>query len=368
MMRYSIFLLTTFFIFGFTSPETNETPEASYQSLLTDLKNNLEILTETSDADQSEVVINHIQSLTIPAFNRIEVSYIFDEDEESVRYRSVTLSNDWLIRDLNFLNERHYDAASVAIVLERITRALEFIETLSHRTLVRDSVDYRSRAEQILSRKEYRDQAGKNLLAEALDWLLQKIIDALKELFKNFKWPEPATRTPVDFKSIGQIMLYIVYVAGAVLLILLIRQWVRYRQRRKQETADLQKDFSHILNPGESTEPDEHLMLAERHASEGNYRKAVRHIWLSLILFLDKHDHVRYKKFQTNEEYLQWILEQPSLPQREAIYESMRHVAMVFDRKWYGLSETAESDFESCKHHHVLVMQSLSEPALLENA
>ncbi|MBX7150712.1 hypothetical protein K1X84_03660 [bacterium] len=358
-MRFWIFLIAAFFVFGFSSPETDENSEISYQSLLADIKNNLEMLTEISDADQNELAIKHIQSLTIPASCTIDVPYVFDVDEDAANYQSVTLNNAWLIRDVNFMNERNYDASSVSIVLERVTRALEFIEALSHHTLIQDSTDYRSRAEEILSRKEYQNNKGKNLLSEALDWLLQKIIDALKNLFKDFKWPEPAERTPIDFKSIGQIMLYIVYAAGAVLLILLIRQWIRYWQRRQQETADLQKDFSHILNPGESTEPDEHLLLADRFASEDNYRKAVRHIWLSLILYLDKYEYVRYRKFHTNEEYLKWILEQPSLAQRESIYNTMRHVASIFDRKWYGLSETTESDFELCKRYHAIVMQSL---------
>lgn len=360
-MRYYAYVAAVFFLFGFSSPEGDETSDASYPALLADLKNYLEILADTDDADQNEFAIARIQSLTIPPFSRIIVPYVLNEDEDSVRYHSVKLSNDWLLRDLSFLNERDYDTASVALVLERVTRALEFIETISQHALVQDSVDYRMRAVHILSRKEYQDHSGRNLLAEALDWLLQKITDALKELFKNFNWPEPAARVPVDFRGIGQIMLYFVYAAGAILLIFLVRQWIRYWKRRKQEIADIQKDFSHILNPGESTEPDEHFLLAEHHASEGNYRKAVRHIWLSLILFLDKHDHVRYRKFHTNEEYLEQILVQPSLPQRESIYNALRHVASVFDRKWYGLSETTESDFELCKRYHALIMESLSQ-------
>jgi hypothetical protein len=65
-------------------------------------------------------------------------------------------------------------------------------------------------------------------------------------------------------------------------------------------------------------------------ARGGNYRTAVRYLYISALLWLDERDILRYDRALTNREYLERVRDNPALRER------MAPIVETFDRVWYG--------------------------------
>jgi len=65
-------------------------------------------------------------------------------------------------------------------------------------------------------------------------------------------------------------------------------------------------------------------------ARGGDYRTAVRYLYLSALLWLDEREALRYDRALTNREYLERVRDNPALRERLA------PVVETFDRVWYG--------------------------------
>ncbi len=87
---------------------------------------------------------------------------------------------------------------------------------------------------------------------------------------------------------------------------------------------------------------DTALKRAQQLSSSGDYRTAVRYLYLSSLLLLDERGLLRYDRAQTNREYLRSVAH---LPQLVTI---LGEVIEVFDRVWYGyhpLDEVAYAQY-----------------------
>src|SRR5215212_1797680 len=65
-------------------------------------------------------------------------------------------------------------------------------------------------------------------------------------------------------------------------------------------------------------------------ARGGDYRTAVRYLYISALLWLDERDILRYDRALTNREYLERVRDHPALRAR------MAPIVETFDRVWYG--------------------------------
>jgi hypothetical protein len=74
----------------------------------------------------------------------------------------------------------------------------------------------------------------------------------------------------------------------------------------------------------------------------GDFRSAVRYLYLSSLLVLDERGLLRYDRTKTNREYLRSISHAPALAGQ------LREVVEVFDEVWYGYHSLGE---ESFKHY-----------------
>ena len=72
----------------------------------------------------------------------------------------------------------------------------------------------------------------------------------------------------------------------------------------------------------------------------GEYRSAVRYLYLSSLLLLDERGLLRYDRTRTNREYLRTVSDQPELS------EPLSEVIDVFDNVWYGYHELDEERFK----------------------
>ena len=84
---------------------------------------------------------------------------------------------------------------------------------------------------------------------------------------------------------------------------------------------------------------------AENLSMQGDYRNAIRYLYLSSLLVLDEQGVMRYDRSRTNREYLRSVSSRPELA------NPLRDVIEVFDRVWYGYEAVDENTYKSYVEH-----------------
>ncbi len=87
---------------------------------------------------------------------------------------------------------------------------------------------------------------------------------------------------------------------------------------------------------------DEWLALSEQLAAEGDYRRAVRCLYLACLLKFDEHRVARFDRSQTNWEHLARIQTSPTRPSDL----DFKPATQAFDRIWYGYRDEGQRDVE----------------------
>ena len=82
------------------------------------------------------------------------------------------------------------------------------------------------------------------------------------------------------------------------------------------------------------------LQQAQNLSTAGDYRNAVRYLYLASLLRLDERGLLRYDRSRTNREYLRSIDEKPELA------SNLKDVIDVFDEVWYGYQPLDKSSYE----------------------
>jgi hypothetical protein len=83
------------------------------------------------------------------------------------------------------------------------------------------------------------------------------------------------------------------------------------------------------------------MQRAQTLSTQGDYRNAVRYLYLSSLLVLDEQGLLRYDRSRTNREYLRSIASKPELA------KPLRSVIDVFDRVWYGFEDVDEQTYQA---------------------
>jgi hypothetical protein len=89
--------------------------------------------------------------------------------------------------------------------------------------------------------------------------------------------------------------------------------------------------------PDEPLTADGALSQARTLSGGGDFRSAVRYLYLSLLLSLEERGFVRYDRSLTNREYLRSVADRPE------VARVLADVIDVFDRVWYGYQPIDES-------------------------
>ncbi|MCL4267670.1 MAG: DUF4129 domain-containing protein [Anaerolineae bacterium] len=141
----------------------------------------------------------------------------------------------------------------------------------------------------------------------------------------------------LEFTGLGGVLPTALNVVGAVVL-----AFVTYYAIR-----GLVADFSASSRlddeglDGEFLTADLALKRAEELSTGGDYRTAVRYLYLSSLLLLEERGLLRYDRSLTNREYLRTIAHQPRLT------AVLRQVIDVFDRVWYGFQPISKESYEA---------------------
>ncbi|MBU7006827.1 DUF4129 domain-containing protein [Phosphitispora fastidiosa] len=78
---------------------------------------------------------------------------------------------------------------------------------------------------------------------------------------------------------------------------------------------------------------------ASRYADAGDYREAVRYLYLSLLMFLDGQQLIQFRMSKTNLDYL------GELRKSSADSDRFTGAANFFERKWYGMENCTDTDY-----------------------
>jgi hypothetical protein len=90
-------------------------------------------------------------------------------------------------------------------------------------------------------------------------------------------------------------------------------------------------------------DPETARARAYEHSQQGEYGPAIRYLYLSLLLYLDKAGLITYDTGKTNGEYINET--------RGSMRDRAEHFAFLtalFERKWYGMEESSAGDFQQC--------------------
>lgn len=173
--------------------------------------------------------------------------------------------------------------------------------------------DSRQQLEAVLARPEFQE-TDYSLFERFLRWLGDLLPDA-----------SPDTRGLFDA---------IVGVVGVIVIGVLVFFVVRM-VRRNLHKGDTLDTFGEI--PIHATEAQEKATTA---AGSGDFREAMRLLYLAALLHLDEVGLLRFDRTLTNQEVLATVMN------RAPLHEALRPVVTQFDRVWYGHAPFGETDFQ----------------------
>lgn len=182
---------------------------------------------------------------------------------------------------------------------------------------------------EILARSEFQWGAPQTA---GPDWL-QRILDAFANLMERLVF---GIQNTVYY---GRVPLLI---AAALLLTLSLfyisRNLSRSLVREAEIAAQSGEDDSMLTSKGA-------LQRAQTLSNQGDYRNAIRYLYLSSLLVLDERGLLRYDRSRTNREYLRSVASKPELE------NPLHSVIDVFDRVWYGFESVDEQTYQSYLQH-----------------
>ncbi len=226
--------------------------------------------------------------------------------------------------------------------LDQLEHVLRTLET-AHRTYPSHFFTTAELAslQRILARPEFRGlNRPPNPLTEWLQQLWTSLVkwfnDMLARILGDRRVLLPQVElSPLAILSTGILILVLVYAIRSVL-------------------ADIRSEANARENGDGLDQPltsESAFQKAQTLSREGDYRSAVRFLYLSCLLLLDERGLLRYDHFKTNREVLHSVSDSPELA------GPLRDVIEVFDNVWYGYHTLDEESFR----HYSQRVQELEE-------
>ena len=206
-------------------------------------------------------------------------------------------------------------------------------------------IDAQQTARQILSRREFQTVSDPDKDATVEDpegpdepgWLA-KLFKALWDWLSKQEKDEGERPVPVDTSSspampgANAVMIGTIVLVAAVLLFILIRSFKRKPEHNDlDETGGLtEQPLAHDTMSALSRPPETWAGLADELAARGEYREAIRHLYLALLSRLHRDGVIDYDPTLSNWEYLF------AFKGASALKAGFKELTRRFDFAWYG--------------------------------
>ena len=125
---------------------------------------------------------------------------------------------------------------------------------------------------------------------------------------------------------------------GVAALVWLLSYWLRGFLRSFAANAELVQEPA---DAGLPATPSAARRYAARDAERGDFRNAVRHLYLAALLTLEEHNLVVRDRSLTNREVLTRV------PAAHPVRPALEPVVATFDDVWYGVQEPDAATYES---------------------
>ncbi len=201
--------------------------------------------------------------------------------------------------------------------------------------------DTQSAVKAILERPEFQNAAPVEEVEKPEEddepsWLGKLIRDFLEWLFKR-RDPEPIKETPnlqaPSMAGANTVMIAALVLVVAVLIVILVRS-IKLKPRAQQGEDDgtglQQQALAHDAMSALSKPSETWAGLADELAAKGEYREAIRHLYLALLSRLHRDGVIDYDPTFSNWEYL-FAFKGPS-----ALKAAFKELTRRFDFAWYG--------------------------------
>ncbi|MBI3943872.1 MAG: DUF4129 domain-containing protein [Chloroflexi bacterium] len=209
--------------------------------------------------------------------------------------------------------------------------ALQRLRLMEAQLAAADGDDFTARRallEKILARPEF-NQPGpeESLGARFLKWLRGLLPQDLPV----------ASRNPL-VNTLAEIGVWVIAGVGAVLIVLLLSYWLQ--GLISNFVADVESRRRRAAEEEEPLTAQAARQQAATMARAGDYRGAVRRLYLAALLQLEENGLLRYDRSLTNREYLVQVASSPVLRSQ------MEPVVRTFDDVWYGVHEPDRETFD----------------------
>jgi hypothetical protein len=238
-------------------------------------------------------------------------------------------------------------------------------EILSIEPLLEDAPDREAalaRLHTLLAQLEAsaRDRTGERLaqlervieqLALGQPTFWERILRWIEEFIRALL-PEQLPRGAETAAEVGSsLLVWTITILGVILLAVLLSYWFRGLLGGILRDVVVRRQSSDLL-PETAAEARQQ---AHSLAQEGNYRQAVRQLYLSALLHLDEQRLLRFERDQTNREVLAQVA--PNTPVRS----HLAPVMATFDRVWYGIREPDQETFDDYRQEIDMLMAQTGE-------
>lgn len=266
---------------------------------------------------------------------------------------SVLVDNTWLARELDryavmeSLDDRIDAVARLSALLYDIDQQILQLETEPRHATAAD----RQQLRDILERSEFRE-SGENPVSKFLRETRDKLLEWLAELLRPiFSGPSNG--------GMGYVMRIVIFAVGGLALALLARAiWQAIGRRRTAAVRGKKVIFGEEID--ETTTANDLADQARRLAAGGDYRGAIRRLFVALIYQLDERELVRLCPNATNREYLALVRKY------DRLHPVMASLADTFELVWYGemaVDRVAYDSFEKMHTQATRIVSNTAAPA-----
>jgi len=326
------------------------------------------LLAITSVAESTLLNYEHRVKRAAEQIERIKADR--DYDEEGIPYirrllpktediqvedRKVTVDNEWLWTLLDAYTKEQGQQERVKLLNEaggRLNALDEHLKQAEAKPSVAPEVgDERERLREILTRSEYQPKE-ETFIGRYVKKALAMIRDAIAKVWAALG---KLLRLVFGAGTAGGVIPNLIVVGViAIALIIAIRMISRIkpRKRRAKKRIVLGEEVEADATPRDLAES------ALAAARAGDFRSAIRKLYVSLLYELSERRLIELDESLTNHEYLALVSRHRSL------VPPMSHLTDRFDYVWYGMFPSSQEDFSDClaRYHEAMQnAQTLSE-------
>lgn len=218
------------------------------------------------------------------------------------------------------------------------TLSLILLPALSRAQETPDSSRVKSSLNRILSRQEFQPESTREGFLNRMARWLQEQWNRLQHLLQRLFGYR---RMGANISFIGRPLVYTIVLLLALLLLAVVLRALM--QWRKQATAE--ENTRSVFEEDEPEplviEPEPWLQEATARANAGDYRGAVRALFIAGLMQMDRAGLIRFERTRTNGDYLRAVRRQGA----RAVYEQLLSFTRGFERIWYGDAPANESDY-----------------------